>query len=194
MRRKTETKIKESKVCCKTPKIQEITVRYNTGNILNSISIIPVLYQSTVTCMHKHKFRLYYSTTYNAIPKVSASAITSCHCHPITINGIYYTFRQYYISVIQNRFAAFRIFGAEKNFAADFRAEKSQEGLRRKRNDRRCPINLGQRILKIVVFEARRRLLHPHFGLGSYANVFYIFICCLTSEPEMRVKEKESIL
>ncbi len=40
---------------------------YNTGNILNSI--IPVLYQSTVTCMHK--FRLYYSTAYNAIPKVS---------------------------------------------------------------------------------------------------------------------------
>ena len=41
------------------------------------------------------------------------------------------------------------------NFAADFRAEKSQEGLRRKRNDRRCPIKLGPRILKIVVFEAR---------------------------------------
>ena len=40
---------------------------YNTGNILNSI--IPVLYQSTVTYMHS--FRLYYSTTYNAIPKVS---------------------------------------------------------------------------------------------------------------------------
>ncbi len=44
------------------------TVRYNTGNILNST--IPVLYQSTVTCMHK--FRLYYSTTYNTIPKVSS--------------------------------------------------------------------------------------------------------------------------
>jgi hypothetical protein len=38
----------------------------------------------------------------------------------------------------------------KKNFAADFRAEKSQEGLRRKRNDRRCPIKLGPRILKIV--------------------------------------------
>ncbi len=28
----------------------------------------------------------------------------------------------------------------KKHFAADFRAEKSQEGLRRKTNDRRCPI------------------------------------------------------
>ncbi len=46
------------------------------------------------------------------------------------------------------------LFGAEKKFAADFRAEKSQEGLRRKRNDRRGPINLGPRILKIVVFVA----------------------------------------
>ncbi len=77
----------------------------------------------------------------------------------------------------------------KKCFAADFRAEKSQEGLRGKRNDRRRSIKLGPRILKIVVFEARRRLLHPHFGLGSNANVFYFFICCVTSEPEMRVKE-----
>ncbi len=74
----------------------------------------------------------------------------------------------------------------KKSFAADFRAEKSQ--LRGKRNDRRRPIKLGPRILKIVVFEARRRLLHPYFGLGSNANVFYFFICCVTSEPEMRVK------
>ncbi len=69
----------------------------------------------------------------------------------------------------------------KKNFAADFRAEKSQEGLRIKTNDRRCPVNLGPRILKIVVF-------------GSNANVYYFFICCVTSEPEMemRVKVKES--
>jgi hypothetical protein len=62
----------------------------------------------------------------------------------------------------------------KKNFAADFRAEKSQEGLRRKQNDRRCPVKLGPRILNIVVFGARRsrRLLQPHFGLGSNANVF----------------------
>ncbi len=79
-----------------------------------------------------------------------------------------------------------------KTFAADFRAEKSQEELRRKTNDRRCPLNLGPRILKIVVFVARRRLLHPHFGLGSNANVFYYFICCVTSEPEMRVKESSA--
>ncbi len=52
-------------------------------------------------------------------------------------------------------------------FAADFGAEKSQEGLRRNRNDRRYPIKLGPRILKIVVFEARRRLLHPHFGFRA---------------------------
>ncbi len=67
MRRKTETKIKgvlqdtqDPRTNCKTS---------DTGNILNSI--IPVLYQSTVTCIHK--FRLYYSTSYNAtsIPKVS---------------------------------------------------------------------------------------------------------------------------
>ena len=53
----------------------------------------------------------------------------------------------------------------KNNFAADFRAEKSQEGLHRKRNDRRCPIKLGPRILKVIVFEARRRLLllSPHF-------------------------------
>ncbi len=72
----------------------------------------------------------------------------------------------------------------EKNFAADFRAEKSQEGLRRKTNDRRRPVNLGPRILKIVVFGARRRFLHPHFelGIGSNANVFYFLICCVTSD------------
>ncbi len=35
-------------------------------------------------------------------------------------------------------------------------------------NGRTCPLNLGPRILKIVVFGGRRRLLHPHFGLGSY--------------------------
>ncbi len=46
----------------------------------------------------------------------------------------------------------------KKNVVADFRAEKSQEGLRRKRNDRRCPIKTGPRILKIVVFEARRQI------------------------------------
>ncbi len=77
-------------------------------------------------------------------------------------------------------------------FAADFRAEKNQEGLCRKTNDRLCPIKLGPRILKIVVFGARRRLLHPHFGLGSSTNVFYFFICCVTSEPEMRVKESSA--
>jgi hypothetical protein len=43
---------------------------YDTGNIHDSV--IPALYQSTVTCIHK--VRLYYSTTYNAIPKVSTRA------------------------------------------------------------------------------------------------------------------------
>ncbi len=47
----------------------------------------------------------------------------------------------------------------------------------------RLTINLGPRILKIVVFEARKRLLHPHFGLGSNANVFYFFIFCLSLLP-----------
>ncbi len=66
MRRKTETKIKG--VLQDTQDPRNNCKIYNTGNnILNSI--IPVLYQSAVTCMHK--FRLYYSTTYNAIPKVS---------------------------------------------------------------------------------------------------------------------------
>ncbi len=64
MRRKTETKIKE------------VTVSY----------MIPVLYQSTVICIHKLKVRLYYSTTYNAIPKVS----TGKHDKP---EGIIYTYR-----------------------------------------------------------------------------------------------------
>ncbi len=50
---------------------------YDTGNILNSI--ILVLYQSTVTCIHK--FRLYYSTTHNAIPKVS----TIIYCYTVYI-------------------------------------------------------------------------------------------------------------
>ena len=72
----------------------------------------------------------------------------------------------------------------KKKFAADFRAEKGQEGLRRKRNDRRCPINLGSRILKIVVFEARRRLLHPHFGLGSNEMFFIIFFVALLPSPK----------
>ncbi len=70
--------------------------------------------------------------------------------------------------------------GAEKNFAADFRAEKSQEGLRRKRNDR--------------VFEARRRLLHPHFGLGSKSKATNKkkLKKSVTSEPEMRVKDSSA--
>ncbi len=56
----------------------------------------------------------------------------------------------------------------KKRFSLDFRVQKSHEGLRRKTNGRTCPLNLGPRILKIVVFGARRRLLHPHSGLGSY--------------------------
>ncbi len=59
------------------------------------------------------------------------------------------------------------------------KTEKSQEELRirRKKNDRRCPVNhLGPRILKIVAFGARRRVLHPHFGLGSNANDFFFKI------------------
>jgi hypothetical protein len=76
--------------------------------------------------------------------------------------------------------------------AADFRAEKSQEGLRRKRNDRRGPIKLRPRILKIVVIEARRRPLHPHFGLGGNATNKKIKNICVTSEPEMRVKESSA--
>jgi hypothetical protein len=51
---------------------------YYTGNIHNGI-IQVLLYQSTVTCMHK--FRLFYSTTYNAIPKVllCQSTVTRMH-------------------------------------------------------------------------------------------------------------------
>ncbi len=70
-----------------------------------------------------------------------------------------------------------------KKVRKDF-AEKEMAWLR--------TIKLGPRILKIVVFEARRSLLHSHFGLGSNANVFYFFICCVTSEPEMRVKESSA--
>ncbi len=33
------------------------------------------------------------------------------------------------------------------HFATDFRAEKGQEELRRKTNDRRCPIKLGPRTI-----------------------------------------------
>ncbi len=71
-----------------------------------------------------------------------------------------------------------------KKVRKDF-AEKLMTGVRR------GPVNLEPRVLKIPVFGARRRLLHPHphFGLGSNANVFYFFICCGTSEAEMRVKE-----
>ncbi len=60
MRRKTETKIKGV--------LQDtLDPRNNTGNINNSI--IPVLYQSTVSLTYMHNFRLYYSTTttYNAM-------------------------------------------------------------------------------------------------------------------------------
>ncbi len=60
---KDRKKDQRSKVCYKTPKIQEITVRSIRPVVcLIFNSIIPVLYQSTATCMHK--FRLYYSTTY----------------------------------------------------------------------------------------------------------------------------------
>ncbi len=57
----------------------------------------------------------------------------------------------------------------KKNFAADFRAEKSQEedGLRRKRNDRRCPVKLGPRILKIVFV----KLAEDSFTLISGSKV-----------------------
>ncbi len=75
----------------------------------------------------------------------------------------------------------------KKQFAADFRAGKSHEGLRRKRNERRCPVKLGPRVLKIVVFEARRRLLHPRFGLGSKATNKKI-----KTFAEMRVKESSA--
>ncbi len=51
-----------------------------------------------------------------------------------------------------------------KKFAF-FNSKKSHEGLRRNKNGRTCPLNLGPRILKIVIFGACRRLLHPHFGL-----------------------------
>ncbi len=69
MRRKTETKIKGvlSGVLQDTQDPRTKYKIYDTGNILNSI--IPILYHSTVTYIHK--FRLYYSTTYNTIPKVS---------------------------------------------------------------------------------------------------------------------------
>ena len=66
MRRKTETKIKGVLQDTQDPKGN--CKIYDTGNMHDSI--IPVLYQSTVTCIHKVS-RLYYSTTYNAIPKVS---------------------------------------------------------------------------------------------------------------------------
>ena len=55
-------------------------------------------------------------------------------------------------------------------FDADFRAEKSQEGLRRKRNDRRGQSILGPMILKIVVFEARRSSFTFTLILGSEAR------------------------
>ncbi len=63
-------------------------------------------------------------------------------------------------------------FGAENKFAADFRAEKSQEGLRKKRNDWRRPINLGPRILKIVVFF---KLAEDSFTLISGSEVTKMF-------------------
>jgi hypothetical protein len=63
MRRKTETKIKGVLQDTQDPR-SNCKIIYDTDNILNSI--IPVLYQSTVTCIHR--FILYYSTTYNAIP------------------------------------------------------------------------------------------------------------------------------
>jgi hypothetical protein len=46
---------------------------------------------------------------------------------------------------------------------AFFNSKESHEGLRKKKNGRTCPLNLdlGPRILKIVVFGARRKLLHP---------------------------------
>ncbi len=58
----------------------------------------------------------------------------------------------------------------EKNFAADFRAEQGPEGLRRKQNDRRCPVKLGPRILKIDVccFWSSQKTPSPSFWiLGS---------------------------
>jgi hypothetical protein len=71
------------------------------------------------------------------------------------------------VSQIHNRHFCV-VWCREKRFSLDFRVQKSHEGLRRETNGRTCPLNLGPRILKIVVFGARRRLLHPHSGLGSY--------------------------
>jgi hypothetical protein len=89
------------------------------------------------------------------------------------IDSIYFLIVTYHISSLDSKPAIWNSLVPKKNFAADFRAEKSHEGLRRKTNDRRRPVNLGPRILKIVIFGARRRLIHPHFGLGSNANVFF---------------------
>ena len=59
-----------------------------------------------------------------------------------------------YVSSLDSKPVIWNSLVPEKNFAADadFRAEKSPEGLRRKQNDRRCPVKLGPRILKNVVF------------------------------------------
>ncbi len=60
----------------------------------------------------------------------------------------------------------------KNNFAADFRAEKSQDGLRRKTNDRRCPLNLGPMILKLLILE----LAEDSFTLISGSEVTQMFI------------------
>jgi hypothetical protein len=55
----------------------------------------------------------------------------------------------------------FRALGTKsKKVMKDFAEKQTAEHI--------CPLNLGPRILKIVVFGARRRLLHAHFRLGSY--------------------------
>jgi hypothetical protein len=60
-------------------------------------------------------------------------------------------------------------------FSNSKKRKKSHEGLRRKTNDRTRPLNLGPRILKIVVFGARRRLLRPHFErLSSKEKRFFL--------------------
>jgi hypothetical protein len=75
------------------------------------------------------------------------------------------------VSQIHNRHFCV-VWCREKRFSLDFRVQQNHEGLCRKTNGRTCSLNLGPRILKIVVFGARRsrRLLHlhPHSGLGSY--------------------------
>ncbi len=72
----------------------------------------------------------------------------------------------YNISSSDSKRAIWNSLVPKKKFAADFMAEKSQEGLRRSRktNDRRCPIKLGPGILKMhCCFWSLQKTSSPSF-------------------------------